>query len=361
MHGHPRTDETGTLSVILSFYALILFQDIANHQLQTLRPFLIRNSGQFELKSFCRLATTNTPRDPPSDSSSSLLLTREWLTRSFSSLKSHQDLHLSPTRCISDLSRNQRIYISALRGIADLVFNPPPPNSYPETTYLDQSRLMLLTSDVLDLTAVGMFLMFYRGLCSSSSLSSSHQVSHAELANLKNEIRDIIAGSAGVRRVGLCLTCRCVSNQSKCGCLRQDIAIQVARRAWERCHSSTSAYPDSQLVSLASRWATTNLLSHSPLTSLVKQKLADAVFAQVVKFAWHTRTTDPMNLLWKGETPMSSTPFPHPSPEQETTVCAGFESLSCEIKGLAEKIARLGVVHLNAYQVLYEQDGFLHS
>ncbi|KAI5988587.1 hypothetical protein EDD15DRAFT_2371295 [Pisolithus albus] len=82
------------------------------------------------------------------------------------------------------------MYISVLKGLMDLVFNPPPnptpqfsstsanataPSAmcplplYPETTYLDSARLLVLAADAADTAAMYMFLLLYRQLIFSNA------------------------------------------------------------------------------------------------------------------------------------------------------------------------------------------------
>ncbi|KAJ7600511.1 T-complex protein 11-domain-containing protein [Mycena floridula] len=381
--------------------------DIANHQLHTLRPFLIRSSGQYELKAFHQISCSNSLDSDssvdtsPRESPSSLRITREWLGRAHATMMKRQNIRMSnlpDTPRFSDLSRNQQMYVSVLSGLVNLVFYPPsnpsivsfpstvslsasspvpddpcpvyypspsPTACYPETAYLDHSRLALLSTDAQDLEAVGMFLMLYRGLASSSF--SSQPATESALVDLKNEIRDITIGSTGPSRIGDCLSCGCGTLTGNCsaGCLKQDIVLQVARRASPSNNSSTLASVDPELVNLASRWANTNIQPNSAVSSLLRARLVDAVFAEVVRIAWpwsgcggSNASADPMALLWQGESTSSTV-----APSRRTSSdCppTGLEPVATEIRCLAEKIARLGVVHLNAYLTLYEQEGFLN-
>ncbi|KNZ80976.1 Protein SOK1 [Termitomyces sp. J132] len=296
--------------------------DIANHQLQMLRPFLIRTSGQFELKAF----------KTRKGSECSLRLTREWLRLAHTDLLTRESIPHpgSPSGSLqySTLPRNQQTYVTVLKGMIDLIFDPPesspaptspsspsPPltpafqctspvlprlSAPPETIYLDSTRLAVLSADAADVTAIYMFLLLYRQLVHSelndSSISPQEKIEDGDLLRLKTEIRDI--GSA---RLGYCFSSRLVSDDVESSRekdlerernAKQDIVLQVAKRAKEARSPSAPSSPN------------------------------------------------------------GSTPIP-------TNLATGMEPLAEEVRSLAEKISRLALIHLNAYLALYEQEGFI--
>ncbi|THH16984.1 hypothetical protein EW146_g3748 [Bondarzewia mesenterica] len=194
--------------------------DIANHQMQTLRPFIIRSSPEFELRTF---------KERHERISDPLQLTQQWLTEAHQRLDASQYNLNYPARSFPyrSLGKRTRVILSTLKGLIDLVFTPPSPvplssppvtttvsprqpvvsqlPGYPETLYLDHSRLILLTRDAADLTAIYMLLMLYRQLLFSSPPTNSSKVRRditlddADLQTLKKEIFQL-----GPSNIGRC-------------------------------------------------------------------------------------------------------------------------------------------------------------
>ncbi|RDB18020.1 Protein SOK1 [Hypsizygus marmoreus] len=378
--------------------------DIANHQLQTLMPFLMRTSAQFELKAFKNRENNIT----------SLRMTREWLHLAHTDMLSRPPIphprHFSGSLSYSALPRNSQTYLAVLKGIIDLIFDPPPPSSspsstptsstppspvfqtttltsprlpgYPETTYLDSARLALLSSDAADTTALYMFLLLYRQLIHSesndpaSSPQDSLKVDDADLLRLKKEIRDI-----GPTHLGSCFSCGSAheldnsneKNGEEGRFAKRDIVLQIAKRAKDaqcsRANPSLSSsspppspigeIPGEQMVNLAQRWADANIQPDSPLCTMLRRRLRDAVFNAVVVLTYPGRdsTTGALSTV-------DFLSFVHASVDPlaiplSTATATGMEPLVDEIRSLAEKISRLALIHLNAFLPLYEQDGFL--
>lgn len=299
------------------------------------------------------------------------------------------------------------MYIAVLKGFTDLVFDPPvdvssaslpspvsfPPSptsasatisslpGYPETSYLDNTRLVHLGADAADVTAMYMFLLLYRQLLFSESKSPSStsprdipKVEEADLITLKREIRDI-----GSSRLGNCFTCKCSDNAKripKCGkdsaaCIQQDVLLQIARRVKGNGSRSTNPSsplspppsplgpsPDERVISLASRWAESNMHRSSSLSSMVRNRLRDVVFNAVVASAYPARDSKTGKIPTIDLTTLPKLDIKVEIPRGSAT---GMEVLVDEIRSLAEKISRLALIHLNAYLPLYEQDGFLES
>ncbi|KAG6850741.1 hypothetical protein H0H93_009364 [Arthromyces matolae] len=367
--------------------------DIANHQLQTLRPFLLRTSGQFELKAF----------KTRKGSESSLRLTREWLRQAHTDLVTRKSIpHPEyPTGSIqySALPRNQQTYLAVLKGVIDLIFDPPeapleglsslsssspPPtpffqctsptlprlSAHPETTYLDSTRLAGLSADAADVTAIYMFLLLYRQLVHSDSNDSPspHDLTKVEdvnLASLKTEIRDI-----GSVRLGYCFSSRLVPESDIDGArekelekeriAKQDIVLQVAKRAKEARSPSVPSSPIGEaphetMIQVAQRWADSNIHPGSSLCTMLRRRLRDVIFSCVIAQAYPARETTP-------EKPPSIdflSCIPSESGHTPCHIVTGMEPLADEIRNLAEKITRLALIHLNAYLPLYEQDDFV--
>ncbi|KAF9221625.1 Tcp11-domain-containing protein [Gyrodon lividus] len=385
--GGGKADAVRAVRLCLDILELMKL-DIANHQLQTLRPFLIDSSGQYELKAF----------KSRKGSSSSLDATREWIR------SSHRQLLASPTLTHSSfpsgsfnygsLSHTQKTYVSVLKGLTDLVFDPPsparsPPSQtsgssaavqsmsplplYPETTYLDSARLSVLATDAADTAAMYMFLLLYRQLVFSdpgdlcSTPRDQSRVSDAELLKLKKEIRDISSSHLG----------KCFkygnSGQSpgsdvereKWSKIKQDVVLQVALRAKgaqagasSRSASSTDSHlphisaPDERVLKLAERWSDTHVRPNSVLSTMLKNRVRDEVFNQVIALTYPPRDLLPGHIkaaeAAAAFVPLSSTPM-----------ASGLEPLTDEIRSLAERLSRLAHIHLGVYLPLYEQEGIL--
>ncbi|KAG6814260.1 hypothetical protein H0H92_015375 [Tricholoma furcatifolium] len=361
--------------------------DIANHQLQTLRPFLMRTSGQFELKAFKNRKGSHC----------SLRLTREWLRRAHSDLLMRENISHPGSLRYSALPRNQQTYLAVLKGTIDLIFDPPesstpctpsssssspPPTpifqptsptlprlqALPETVYLDSTRLAGLSADAADITAIYMFLLLYRQLIHSDTCESPispqdlAKVEDSNLMRLKSEIRDI--GSA---HLGYCFTARLALDDTQsqdCSekerAAKQDIVLQVAKRAKDARSSSSPSSPigeapDEPMLQLAQRWADSNINPNSPLCTLLRRRLRDVVFNSVVAQTYPSRDST------SGTLPTIDflSCIQDQSKQTASHLATGMEPLLEEIRTLVEKISRLTLIHLNAYLALYEQDGFM--
>ncbi|KAF8655481.1 hypothetical protein AX16_003039 [Volvariella volvacea WC 439] len=367
--------------------------DIANHQLQTLRPFLIRTSGQFELKTFRNRK----------GSDCSLRITKEWLRVAHKKLLTRTQpiphpLYPSEPLLHSNLHRNQQAYLATLCGLVDLVFEPPagashqtpPPPSlsqsslpsivplpgYPETSYLDSARLLLLSTDAAELTSLHMFLLLYRQLVSSDMAQKRQpvKIDDAKLLKLKNEIIDI-----GSSRLGHCFFRRSSAEPGsrterkeieRWRSTKRDIVLQVATRAKEALDSSSSSsfasastpalpqLPDEQMLNTAHRWADTNIQAGSTLSIMLRDRLRDQVFNTVVALAYPGRSSTSGQLMKIDFLSFGRSNAPANIPSNPVP---GMEPLAEEIRILSEKIARQALIHLNAFLPLYEQDAFWDS
>lgn len=363
-------------------------QDIANHQLQTLRPFLMRTSGQFELRSF---KSRKNGDDCPFQK------TREWLAAAHSSLLTQSEPiphHLYPPEYLRyhALQKNQQIYLATLKGLTDLVFTSPSPanlislplattplsqatlptisslSGYPETSYLDNARILLLSTDAVDLTALYMFLLLYRQLKLSSSAASrdspvNSSVDEWELAKIKREIRDI-----GSSRLGYSFYCSSAEADvdtdelEKWRALKQNVVLQIAMRAKNGTTNSSSGLTgtvDESLFAVAQRWADHNIQHDSALSTMLRERLRDVVFNTVVGLAYPGRDAASGKLANIDFSTFGRTPTPLPSPVLGKVT--GMEALTEEIGTLAENISRLALIHINAYLPLYEVEHFLDA
>ncbi|KAJ7134592.1 T-complex protein 11-domain-containing protein [Mycena epipterygia] len=361
--------------------------DIANHQLQTLRPFLMRTSGQFELRSF---------KGRKSGLGCSFQKTREWLSAAHSTLLARSEPiphHLYPPGYLQyqTLQRNQQVYLATLKGLTDLVFMSPSPANlislpvattplsqatlptisslpgYPETAYLDNARILLLSTDAVDLTALYMFLLLYRQLKFSNSGDSpnppsSSSVDEWELARIKREIRDI-----GSSRLGYSFYCGSAPAETevdtdeleKWRALKQNVVLQIAMRAKNSTTAGTAGSVDQSILGLAQGWADFNIQHDSALSGMLRERLRDVVFHAVVGLAYPGRDAASGKLANIDFSTFGRTTTPPPSPILGKVT--GMEALTDEIGALAENISRLALIHINAYLPLYEVEHFLDA
>ncbi|KAJ7670235.1 T-complex protein 11-domain-containing protein [Mycena rosella] len=353
--------------------------DIANHQLQTLRPFLMRTSGQFELRSF---------KSRKSGHGCTFQKTREWLAAAHSTLLARAEPiphHLYPPGHLQyhTLQRNQQVYLATLKGLTDLVFTSPSPANlisvpaaatplstlptisslpgYPETSYLDNARILLLSTDAVDLTALYMFLLLYRQLRLSGAADSPRAASGAsadewELARIKREIRDI-----GSSRLGYSFYCGGApagadvdtDELEKWRALKQSVVLQIAMRA----KNGTAGGVDPAVLGLAQRWADCNVQHNSALSTMLRERLRDVVFHAVVGLAYPARDAASGKFAHIDFATVGRSPVAGPSPVFGTVT--GMEALGEEIGTLAENISRLALIHIQTYLPLYEVEHFL--
>lgn len=302
------------------------------------------------------------------------------------------------------LNRTLQAYICTLKGLTDLIFEPPSPISistspppsptsqssspsaislpgYPETTFLDSARLVLLSTDAADATALYMFLMLYRQLVFSDpspqpSSRTMPKVTESDLSQIKTEIQDIASC-----RLGYCFT-RTSPDHEKSAEKPQsedkewtrwqkasrDIVLQLAMRATQAQHRAKSASsstdspslptsPDNRILNIAERWLDSNLRPKSPLSVLLRNRLRDAVFHRLAATTFPPREAVADNL--KATLARGASLVAPIAPSSGTIT--GMECLTEEIQSLGEKLSKLALIHLGVYLPLYEQDKFLYS
>lgn len=281
------------------------------------------------------------------------------------------------------LPQTQQIYLSVLKALTDLVFDPPSAPSptspvsprvpkstiphlplYPETTYLDGARLLVLSGEAADATAMYMSLLLFRQLVFSDSSDSTLKVSDAQLASLKKEIRDISSS-----HLSHCFSQgpSSDSDKEKWAKIRQDIVLQIAMRAKEaqmpqsRPFSSQSGVssplasaPDERMLKLAERWSDSNMRPSSPLSKMLRNRIRDAVFNQVVALTFPSRDSAMCFGKPLDRSTLASTMAP-------SALASGMEPLADEIRLLSERLSRLAYIHLGVYLPLYEEEGFASS
>jgi len=378
---------------------MLLLQDIANHQVQSVRMNIARSSGQYELSAFKTASTGCSP------------ITQEWLLQSLSTLQSKDNriphpLYLPGDINFRSLLRNRQIYLATLKGLTDIIFNPPLVRpavvvgsdgsskrsssvvicslaDYPETLYLDRARLRNLTRDLGDIVVTYMFILLFRQLLySSESPSSSHgvKVDLMDVMRLKSEIQAI-----GVSRLGSGFSqsekSEPTKDTTKWTALKDDIVVHVVRRAQEkRATSSTStlsssssslgSIPNERMMNVAKRWALENINLTSPLCQVIYDRLYTVVFNGVVAQSYpgrgHTVGQLFFSAIESNAAPRQggfTFPIQLDSPTFHTSsrqgLSSGMEPLIDEIQALTDRVSRLALIHLNTYLPLYEAECFL--
>lgn len=363
---------------------LVCLQDIANHQLQALRPYLLETSPDFELKMF---------HERQARGLLSLDVTRQWLSKNMP-LPS-EDPSKNPKSPLTTID------VALCRGLVDLVFFPPTSTStpstpltattstlaqsqkpaaaitlhqpqhpqpsapgYPEALYLDQTRLLVLSTDASDLTALYMVLMLFRQLSFSRLQTKSvatgkkaADIADWEIDRVKREIWEV-----GPARLGWCFfngtsgatTTTSTSSatsvedeacESKWNKGMRDVVLQVCVRA-EQVGSGRDAaddtdttpssfIPRAETLSMLDGWIGNNMRDNSPLHSLMKRRLRNAVLDAAL---------------------YAMCPFFQATEDKGT----GLEPLMPEIRHLGERIARLALFHARVYRdTIYQEPGFL--
>jgi len=300
----------------------------------------------------------------------------------------------------------------------------------PETLYLDVARLGIYATDAVDLTAIYMLLLLYRQLVFSETSragwdgrgKASRKIVEAELVKLKSEIWAIAPPRLGscfipeARRLD-CLGAgsrhdrdrfedggerrdkkersRTRSSKSELERWRKgirDVALHVAARSkdveWraEAAGAQTSSIPrlamqesmrptpppDTAMLGLVERWCESNLKFGSPLSVLLRDKLADAMLHMVMACYHNVNNLPPPSRSVPMSVSVSRDSQGAPRvasqagllqylpPDAVVGGSMGMETLNVEMKGIAERIAKLAKIHLDIYGVMYEsEDGFL--
>ena len=172
----------------------------------------------------------------------------------------------------------------------------------------------------------------------------------------------------------------------------RDVALHVAARSkdveWRAsaAGSQTSAVPhlatsgsvrptpppDAAMLGLVEGWCESNLKFGSPLSVLLREKLTDAMLHMVMACYHNVNNLPPPSR----PTPMSvsvsrdsqgAPRVPNQAgllqylpPGTVVGGSLGVETLDVEMKGIAERIAKLAKIHVDVYGVMYEsEDGFL--
>ncbi|KAI0761944.1 T-complex protein 11-domain-containing protein [Trametes elegans] len=375
--------------------------DVANHQLQTLRPYLVRTAGDYEVQIFS---------DERHNARRTIHATREWLASAWKELSSSEYPH---SQLFLSSARPTQVLMAVVKATVGLIFDPPPPGSsspppstastptipappttsssrssstaqyysgFPETFYLDYARFGTLNTDACDFTALYMLLMMYRQLVYSplnrDPRTRAEAVSSDALAQLKKEIWEIGPAHPGLcfmqgRRPGSCSlgSSRSASRQERAERDREaelkrwraeieDVALQVAKHASEPRRAGGSLAkaaaeedrklhaPDMQVVRFALGWTETNLKHGSAFSALCKRRLRERVEDAVLAIVLATHEA-------------SASSAPTETKEAASTASSGLEPLGAEVKHLSQRAAKLVEIHMNVYGELYAHPAFL--
>jgi hypothetical protein len=112
------------------------------------------------------------------------------------------------------------------------------------------------------------------------------------------------------------------------------------------------------MLKLAERWSDTNMRPNSPLSTLLRKRIRDVVFNQVVALTFPSASSRDSGMGMNANLGKSSNlkSFTPPS-----ALSSGMEPLADEIRLLSERLSRLAHIHLGVYLPLYEQDEFSTS
>jgi hypothetical protein len=360
--------------------------DIANHQMQTCRPLIIHTSPGFELRTF---------KERPNCGQVPLKITEQWLTSSHRRLANTEYKLSLPDRPLAfkTLGKRSRVILSVIEGLVDLIFNPPSPvpltspivtttspshqivpnivtqlPDYPETLFLDHSRLIQLTKDAADVTSVYLLLMLHRQLLVSSyqdPTTPRREINpeDVDMQLIKKEILELAPRNIGRCFLRIRPSSDPQSSQAEAREMEkwksgmQSVVLQIASRASEArrrsptltdCSSPCLRAPEPHLLRVAESWSENHFKLESPLSTLMRDRLRDAVLEIVVQ-----------TVLVRGSiSPLASPVCDGSSPPATRRLATGMEPLAPEIRQLSERLSKLAVLHLNVYQTMYEQDDF---
>ncbi|KAK0464599.1 uncharacterized protein EV420DRAFT_1517138 [Desarmillaria tabescens] len=326
--------------------------------LQTLRPYLKRTSGHWELKTFKGLKLY-----------SSLTVTREWIWRSHSSMLSHAAVFLHPSYSdglkYPQLKRNQQIYIAGPQGPSSTPPTSPttPLPGFPETCYLDNNRLQCSCSSCFctDSCCAQETRPNSAPTNSQGRRGDSSKDSDEKWLRVKQDVSKQSLLSSLFSPYIITTISAPSSPLSPAPPPPSSPSPSPASSSPPSPHMRPSCLsigppPDEQFLSVAQKWADLHIQPNSHLTIMLRNRLRDVVFNAVVALCYPGRDSSTGQLS-------SVDFFSMISSTSRSTVnigtATGMEPLAEEIRTLAEKISRLALVHLNAYLPLYEHPKFL--
>jgi len=298
-------------------------------------------------------------------------------------------------------AREHLLRTSLSRAVVDLIFSPAVlagprapglriPADFPETLYLDHSRLCRFGMEAADLTVLYMVLLLAR--------SPPFGVTDTDSAvQLKNELASI-----SPPRLGLCfgyplraarhskssshsdpasVAAKMSEEHREWRAGVSDVLLQVARRA----SSASGGIPAQATIDTLERWADSNLREGTPFATVLQRRLRDALVEAVdaalrspspsaiqpaaapapmyaaqpcAQALMQTATRQPSPMMTSPQAPALRLPVPRPAGAQ-TAPGAGLEPLEHEINTLARRISDVVSHHWNVYNPVYNAPGFL--
>ncbi|KAK4050981.1 Protein SOSEKI 1 [Microbotryomycetes sp. JL201] len=261
--------------------------DVANHQLRTLRPYLVQTALDFEQRFFNDVVLQrSSPAIRPS-----LATATQWLSKSISAA------HLT-----SSTTSWGAVPAVVREGVLSLVFET---SILPETFQLDAYRLSAFHSDVTDLTCVYLLLSLFKQLAAPANPTE------LQLDDMRREIWCILASvnhaasdeSSQASPTGA-VTGLAKLDTSAWKASVQDAGLQLAARAHSIKTGSVST-PDKQTLAVVKSYISTHLNTNSKVFQLLQARLK-ATLSCVIQ---EELATEDNRTWW-----LSSTEIPIPTP-----------------------------------------------
>ncbi|GAA6004201.1 hypothetical protein JCM10207_002479 [Rhodosporidiobolus poonsookiae] len=294
--------------------------DIANHQLRSLRPYLVQTALDFERRFFQEYATRRRGHSP-------IDRLRSWISTSATEVAAKHKPRV--------LAAEEKVDSAVVHGLLNLVFTAPSSSSsttplpavasIPDTVQLDTYRLQAFATDATDLTVVYMLSMLF------SQLAYPARPSPAELDSLRKELWCIMASSTGSSSslVGSAANVagipqappgkgpnKLTSASWRAG--MKDVLLQVAARATQlRARPATETaspfsalppVPAASTLSLVTSYFETNVRPSSKLFQLLQSRLRDTLATVIDEELAQEKANGPLGFTgwWAPATESSS-------------------------------------------------------
>lgn len=249
-----------------------------------------------------------------------------------------------------------------------------PVPGYPESFWLDHTRLSVLSTDVADITAVYMILVLFRQTVYSLS-DSKIQVQDADLIRLKREIWQVgpqrpgwcfFRGGFGAIPIADYVDGKNKEEEESWRRGMKDIVLRLAARTQETlagvsigsaCDSECSAklsrqhLPDSEHVQLLERWMFSNMTESPIMYNMLRKKLRGVLQDLVHNAILPTSSAFPATA--------SSSPWVNSTLAPSIPSGTGLQPLFPEIRLLGDQIAKLVSLHSSVYWHIYNAPGFI--
>lgn len=223
-------------------------QDVANHQIRTLRPHLISTAISFEQGYFQeRIDQGRLEMKEP----------KEWFNSAVTASKG-----------ADTTIEHMAIFTGA---VVDML-SPSRYAKYPATFVFDYERLEGLRDDIREATCLKMAILFFRQL----TLASKRDVDAGTIDKLRTSIVAILGEEDGVHRW-----------------LRHSnaVALHVAQTAYE--FNGSSGIADASLVRMAENWFQKHLQTNSPIYVRVERDISKELTSMVLRIikSWSSLST----------------------------------------------------------------------